>query len=148
MKWLGMDVIGGIFRDVVGIFADGLKHKRKIKEAEVMSRIQFIQNAQLAEHNWDNTAQSNSGSSWKDEFYVLLLSFPLIAAFVPGMQVYVEEGFRNLDAMPDYYKAFLATAISASFGYKALAKPFVEKLSKKGPANENVQQVRANETAN
>lgn len=133
MKFLGIDVIGGILRDAFGIFADGLKHKRKLKEAQVMSQIQFIQNAQLAEHNWDNTAQRNAGSSWKDEFYVLLLSFPLIGAFVPGLQVYVEEGFRNLDTMPDYYKAFLGTAIGASFGYKALAKPFVEKLANKKP---------------
>lgn len=133
MKWLGVDVIGGIFRDVVGIFADGLKHKRKLKEAEVMSRIQFIQNAQLAEHNWDNTAQQGAMSSWKDEWFVILLSFPLIGAFVPGLQPYVMEGFSNLDAMPDYYKAFLATAVAASFGYKALAKPFVSKIGAGGP---------------
>ncbi|MCH2199753.1 MAG: hypothetical protein MK081_13320 [Flavobacteriales bacterium] len=134
MKYFGLDVIGGVFRDVIGIFADGLKHKRQLKEAEVLSRIQFIQNAQLAEINWDNTAQQNAGSSWKDEWFVLLLSFPLVGAFVPNLQPYVEQGFQNLDAMPDYYKAFLATAVSASFGYKALAKPFVEKLAGRSPS--------------
>lgn len=128
MKFLGLDVVGGILRDVVGLFADGLKHKRKIKEAQVMSQIQFIQNEQLAEHNWDNTAQQNAGSSWKDEWFVLLLSFPLIGAFVPNLQPYVEEGFKNLEAMPDYYKMFLATAVGASFGYKAIAKPFIQKM--------------------
>jgi len=128
MKYFGLDVIGGVFRDVIGIFADGLKHKRKLKEAEVMSRIQFIQNAQLAEIGWDNTAQQNAGSSWKDEWFVLLLSFPLIGAFVPNLQPYVEAGFANLETMPDYYKAFLATAVGASFGYKAVAKPFINKL--------------------
>ena len=130
MKMLGLDFVGGILKDVVGIFADGLKHKRKIKEAQVMSQIQFIQNAQLAEHNWDNTAQQNAGNSIKDEWFVLLLSFPLIGAFVPSLQPYVEEGFKNLETMPTYYQAFLATAVGASFGYKAVAKPFIKKLSK------------------
>ena len=133
MKFLRLDVIGGILRDAFGIFADGLKHKRKLKEAQVMSQIQFIQNAQLAEQQWDNTAQNNAGNSWKDEFYVLLFSFPLIGAFVPGLQPYVEEGFKNLDDMPTYYQAFLATAVGASFGYKAVAKPFIQKLTNKTP---------------
>lgn len=134
MKFLGLDVIGGIIRDVVGIFGDGLKHKRQLKEAQVLSQIQFIQNQQMAEIQWDNSAQNNAGSSWKDEWFVLLLSFPLIGAFVPSLQPYVEQGFQNLDTMPDYYKAFLATAVSASFGYKALAKPFVDKMAGKTPS--------------
>lgn len=38
------------------------------------------------------------------------------------------EVFKNLEAMPDYYKMFLATAVGASFGYKAIAKPFIQKM--------------------
>lgn len=122
-------MLGGILRDVVGIFADGLRHKRAIREAEVMSRIEFVRQKQLAEIDWDITAQQNAGNSWKDEWFVLLLSFPLIGAFVPQLQPYVEQGFANLAAMPDYYKAFLATAVGASFGYRALAQPFINKMT-------------------
>lgn len=148
MKFLGLDVIGGILRDAFGIFADGLKHKRKLKEAQVMSQIQFIQNAQLAEHNWDNTAQNNAGNSIKDEWFVLLLSFPLIGAFVPDLQPYVEQGFKNLEEMPTYYQAFLATAVGASFGYKAVAKPFIQKLAKEsGVPVEKMQQMPTNKTS-
>ena len=126
-----LTMIGGILRDVVGIFADGLRHKREIREAEVQSKIEFMRRQQLAEIDWDITAQQNAGNSWKDEWFVLLLSFPLIGAFVPSLQPYVQEGFRQLDLMPDYYKAFLATAVGASFGYRALAQPFINKMTQK-----------------
>lgn len=126
-----LTMIGGILRDVVGIFADGLRHKREIREAEVQSKIEFMRRQQLAEIDWDIAAQQNAGNSWSDEWFVLLLSFPLIGAFVPSIQPYVQEGFRQLDLMPDYYKAFLATAVGASFGYRALAQPFINKLTQK-----------------
>ena len=132
-------MLGGILRDVVGIFADGLRHKRAIREAEVMSRIEFTRRKQLAEIDWDITAQQNAGNSWSDEWFVLLLSFPLIGAFVPGLQPYVQEGFRQLDLMPDYYKAFLATAVGASFGYRALAQPFIDKMTKRPGGEQNAE---------
>jgi len=130
-----INLVGGIIRDVVGIFADNLASKRKIKEAETQARIDHIRSAQQAEQKWDVVAQEGAKGSWKDEWFVLLLSVPLVGAFIPELQPYISDGFAHLDQMPDYYKAFLATAIGASFGYKAIAKPFIQKLSK--PADSN-----------
>jgi len=34
----------------------------------------------------------------------------------------VQEGFRVLEGMPEFYKAFLGAAVAASFGIRALSK--------------------------
>jgi hypothetical protein len=74
------------------------------------------------EQEWDITQAQNAGSSWKDEWFVIVLSIPMIGAFIPGMVPMIQEGFVVLSTMPDYYKAFLGSAIAASFGIKALSK--------------------------
>ena len=74
------------------------------------------------EQDWDEIHASNAGSSWKDEWFVIVLSIPMIGAFIPSLVPHIQEGFRVLDEMPEYYKIFLGSAIGASFGIKALSK--------------------------
>jgi len=62
-----------------------------------------------------------SMSSWKDEWFVVILSIPMIGAFIPDLVPYIQRGFEVLETMPDYYKGFLGAAIAASFGIKTLA---------------------------
>ena len=84
------------------------KHEREIKQI-------------TGEQEWDISQSNNAGSSWKDEWFTIVLSVPMIGAFVPSVVPYIEEGFRVLDSMPDYYKGFLGAAVAASFGIKALS---------------------------
>jgi hypothetical protein len=69
---------------------------------------------------WEITQAEASKTSWKDEWFVLVLSVPLVCAFIPPWVPYIEQGFIVLELMPDYYKAFLGGAIAASFGLKTL----------------------------
>jgi len=59
-----------------------------------------------AEHSasWDEIAQTNSSTSWKDEYLTLLISIPLIMCFIPSLVPYVREGFAVLDTMPKWYQ--------------------------------------------
>ena len=66
----------------------------------------------------------NSGSSWKDEFFVIVLSIPLVLAFIPGAEGIADRGFEQLHKAPDWYFYSLGIAISASFGVKGY-KQFV-----------------------
>lgn len=84
------------------------KHEREIKQI-------------TGEQEWDISQSNNAGSSWKDEWFTIVLSVPMIGAFIPTVVPYIEEGFRVLDSMPDYYKGFLGAAVAASFGIKALS---------------------------
>ncbi len=64
----------------------------------------------------------NSGGSWKDEFFVIVLSVPMVLCFIPGMEGVVHHGFQQLQQAPDWYMHALLIAISASFGLRGLNK--------------------------
>ena len=83
--------------------------KGKIKKSEAR-----------AEHSasWDEIAQQNSSTSWKDEYLTLLISIPLIMCFIPSLVPYVQEGFAVLDTMPKWYQYTFSVIVAASFGVR------------------------------
>jgi hypothetical protein len=95
-----------------------LKNKAEEKQALHERKLEGIKK----EASWDNIQATNSGTSWKDEWFTLLFSIPLIMAFVPEMVHIVRAGFEVLEGMPDWYKGFLGAAVAASFGIRALSK--------------------------
>jgi hypothetical protein len=103
---------------VANLVSGYLKNKAEEKQAVHERKLEVIKH----ESNWDNIQASNSGSSWKDEWFTLLFSVPLVMAFVPEAVPVVQEGFRVLEEMPEFYKAFLGAAVAASFGIRALSK--------------------------
>lgn len=86
-----------------------LKHQ---KELEVIS----------STSNWEELQASNSKGSFKDEWFTLILSVPMVGAFFPQAVAHIQQGFVVLEGMPDFYKGFLGAAIAASFGVRALTK--------------------------
>jgi hypothetical protein len=105
-----LSLLGGIATE----FVKGKFEESKVKQEVKIKQLQ-------SEENWDTIQAQGSQSSFKDEWFVFILSIPMIGAFVPSLVPYIEEGFRVLDSMPDYYKGFLGAAIAASFGLKSLA---------------------------
>jgi len=83
---------------------------RATAEAEVM--IEKLR----AETVWENSMADASRTSWKDEFWTIVLSIPLILAFIPGAIPYLEDGFNVLALMPQWYGIAVGAAISAAFG--------------------------------
>ena len=77
--------------------------------------------AMQSEENWEKMMAEGSKTSWKDEWFVIVLSIPMVGAFIPELVPFIQQGFTVLDTMPEYYKGFLAAAIAASFGLKGLA---------------------------
>ena len=101
-----------------GIASDWFKNKRQ--EAQTKHKVKLEQIK--AQKDWDNIQAQNSSTSWKDEWFTIIFSIPLLAAFIPPALPYVQEGFVALEAMPDFYKAFLGAAVAASFGMKSIAR--------------------------
>lgn len=101
------ELVGGYF-----------KRKAEEKQAQHERKLEVIKH----EANWDNIQASNAGTSWKDEFFTLLFSVPLVMAFIPEAVPIVSDGFKVLEGMPDWYKAFLGAAVAASFGIRTLTK--------------------------
>jgi len=98
--------------------------KLKLTEAEAKAKIMLSKETSVAD--WERIMAQNSGSSWKDEYFVIVLSIPMILCFIPGLEGVVEHGFTQLQKAPDWYMYALLTAISASFGIRGF-KQFLGK---------------------
>ena len=99
------------------------KAKLKLTEAEAKAKIMLSEHTSVAD--WERIMAEGAKSSWKDEWFVIVLSIPLILAFIPGAEGWVDRGFEQLSKAPDWYFYSLGIAISASFsvrGARALFK--------------------------
>ena len=75
----------GPIANLAGTF---LKNKAAEKQAVHDSKMRRID----ADADWETQQAAASQSSWKDEWFAIILSLPLIGAFVPSMVPYVEQG--------------------------------------------------------
>lgn len=119
-----------ILTPIFGIVSDWLEGRRtlaqakvdgqiKVTEAITNSRIQIAQTQQQMDDNWNQASIANSG--WKDEWFVILLSIPMVMCFVPGGATYVADGFRALnDNTPEWYQYAFLVAVASSFGFKKI----------------------------
>ena len=90
--------------------------KLKLTEAEAKAKILISKETSIAD--WEKIMAQGSQSSWKDEWFVIILSLPLILCWIPGTEGWVERGFEQLSKAPDWYFYSLGIAISASFGVR------------------------------
>ncbi len=122
-----MSIFGAILSPITSML-DGwqerkgakLKHELAVAEASTAAKIKHLETSLEADIAWENTSIRNAG--WKDEWFTILLSIPMILVFVPGMAPFVKEGFDALQAStPEWYQWAFLVAVSSSFGYKKLA---------------------------
>jgi hypothetical protein len=99
--------------------------KLKLTEAEAKSKIMLSKHTSVAD--WERLMAEGAKSSWKDEWFVIVLSIPLILAFIPGAEGWVDRGFEQLSKAPDWYFYSLGIAISASFGVRGAQALFKRK---------------------
>jgi hypothetical protein len=103
---------------VLNFFTQRGERKQAIKE----KRIDQVVNAQDATAAWEAIQAENGRTSWKDEFWTVVLAIPAIGAFIPGGSEWVTEGFAALAGMPDFYQYWLGIAILTSFGVRFASK--------------------------
>lgn len=101
------------------------RENRKIKDKEI-DDAEHARTVDAIAHSEDleqalTLAQINQ-SGWKDEWFTILLSVPLVLAFVPRCVPLLQAGFAVLETMPVWYKGFLGAAIAAAFGLKTIDK--------------------------
>lgn len=68
------------------------------------------------DHEWELESIRNSG--WKDEWVLVVLSIPMIGAFIPGVQPYITEGFASLETTPLWYRVTVGSIYLATFGLR------------------------------
>ena len=96
--------------------------KLKLTEAEAKAKIMMSKETSVAD--WERIMAQGSQSSWKDEYFVIILSIPLILCWIPGTEGWVDRGFEQLSKAPDWYFYSLGIAISASLGVRGVQKFF------------------------
>lgn len=123
---------------VTGIVGDWLQGRHEIRMAELKAKISKIESsarieeakaaaivhmaasAQEHEQNWERILVSQSSNDWKDEFWTIIVSIPLVLAFIPGLAHYVGMGFDNLENVPDWYLTVVGAAVSFAFARRGL----------------------------
>lgn len=78
--------------------------------------------------SWEELMASASATSWKDEWFTVLLSGPIVAIVwgigMNDMDIIQRIGFAftELDKLPDWYQYLLYVAVTASFGIRGADK--------------------------
>ena len=95
----------------------GVKNFFALKQAKAEGEIKIIQTAAQNVADWEKVMAKASASSWKDEWWTMLWSIPLIGCFI-GYEEEMMKGFDALAKMPNWYTYALITMVLASFGIR------------------------------
>ena len=109
---------------ITSLLGQVLKNKAEEKAAVHTAKMQVIQNTA----SWEQLMASASATSWKDEWFTLLLSAPVVALMwgigMNDVEIIDRIGlaFSELNRLPDWYQYLLFMAVSASFGIRGADK--------------------------
>jgi len=126
-----LNLLIGPITQLAGTWLDGKVEKTKAetgaKVAKAKAEAVIMERKATGELDWDLEMAKGSQSSWKDEWLTVLFSIPLVMAFIPGMEEVVANGFKQLNAMPEWYQYSLGVIVAASFGVRSATKFFGKK---------------------
>lgn len=119
-----MSIFSALISPITDLAKGYLSNKAEEKQAKHEAKMRVIQ----TDADWEAKMAAASGSSWKDEFWTIILAAPIFfvgyAIAVDDLTVIdrVKEGFKALEELPEYYQYLLFLAVSASFGIKGANK--------------------------
>lgn len=116
---MAIPIIGPLVSAVAGLGQTYLEGKNVKAKAKAEAEAKVIVKAAESTADWERIMAQNSGNSWKDEWLTLLFSIPLVMAFIPDAVPFVNEGFKVLETMPDWYQYTLSVIVAASFGVRS-----------------------------
>ena len=93
------------------------RHEQEIEAAETKSEIKRAEETATADRAWEARGQQQSG--WKDEFFLVILSAPIIGVFIPPLRPYITDGFTALKThVPDWWLWMWVTCFGSAYGVK------------------------------
>jgi hypothetical protein len=102
----------------LGLGKSHLEAKAKLKQTKVESEARVVEKASDNIADWEQIHARGSNTSWKDEFWTVVWSIPVIMCFLPGGAERAQAGFDGLKTMPEWYIYVLVTIVLASFGIR------------------------------
>ena len=106
-----------------------LDHEAKVAKANAV--LEMARQGQQQDYDLDKISQQNMAKSWKDELVLLIFLTPVVMAFVPGWDKYVENGFKAIEKMPHWYVAIVIGMVVVIYGLRGLLKEYLQR----SPAN-------------
>ena len=119
-----MNILSTLLGPVADLGKTFLNHRAEEKQAKHEAKMNVIQN----DADWESKMVDASASSWKDEFWTIILAIPIFmvgyAIIADDMTVVerVQQAFSTLNDLPEWYQYLLFIAISSSFGIKGASK--------------------------
>ena len=119
-----MSIFNAILGPVTNLAGTWMKNRHEQSQAKHQAKMQVIQNTAT----WEDKMADASSSSWKDEFWTLVLAVPI---FMVGYAVAFDDiaimgrvhaGFDALSNLPDWYQYLLFIGVSASYGIRGADK--------------------------
>ena len=124
-------IVKGVFSGAFGLTREWLDGKVEESRLKKDIKLEALKN----EGAWERIMAEGTHTSWKDEYFTVILSVPIIlvgyAVAVDDMDVIarLHDAFLALQALPEWYQYLLFIAVTASFGIKGAGK--VMDLAKK-----------------
>jgi hypothetical protein len=109
---------------VSGLIKDWFLARREKSQAKHVAQMEVISNTAL----WESKMAAATDRSWKDEWFTILLSTPIVAIIygvvMNNTDVIHRVGlaFQQLDSLPEWYQYLLFVAVFASFGIRGADK--------------------------
>lgn len=101
-----------------------LKTRSETKQIQAMAEQKHYEKMLQGEIQYEVAKQNAMDNSWRDEWFTVILSLPLLIVFgsvflnKPEWILKLKEGFETLNQLPDWYIYALLAAIASSFGMK------------------------------
>lgn len=109
---------------VAEVVKEWFTNRREESKAKHEQKLEVIRTTA----SWEELMASASATSWKDEWFTVLLSGPIVAIVwgigMNDMDIIERIGFAfmELDKLPDWYQYLLYVAVTASFGIRGADK--------------------------
>ena len=117
-------MIWNIVGQVIGTGFKVMQTRSQTKQIKAMAEQKHYEKMMQGEIQYEVAKQNAMYNSWRDEWFTVLLSLPLIIVFgsifmdKPEWITKLKEGFETLNQLPDWYIYALLAAIASSFGMK------------------------------
>jgi len=105
--------------------------KLEIKKIKALGQVEQAKALANIEASYDNLAQTNMKTTWKDEYLVLVISFPYVVSFlIPFMSYFTGHDFAGelatswelVGTAPDWYQWCFMGIVIATFGLRWMVK--------------------------
>ena len=118
--------ISGYFKDKNEIKKVQVEADKLLIMAEAESKAKRLEREAEMNYDLDRIAMQNMDKSWKDEFLLILFSIPIAMCFFPEYRQYVEDGFKTLNIIPEWFMYIYVAMIVVIYGLRGLLRMFLQ----------------------